>query len=209
MVLLTPVLFHLRFRSWLLDLIRWRWEGMEDVGWKWLINGGWELNNVMYHLEWENRDRREIQENEIIPKCFLGPEVRFFLFSWACFADLFFGEGLDSGENFIRTTGGVEWRDRGYRFSKLSRNMHVRDLAIRLFVESTGLLKNSMICQGTYFIFSLLFLCRLTYLYSLFLAEMLKYPYLLFNDINSFKLDEWVCNTELLLHHDVLNVNYS
>ena len=45
-----------------------------------------------------------------------------------------------------------------------------------------------------YFIFSLLFPYRLTYLYSWFLAERLKYLYLLFDDTNS--LDEWVCNTE-------------
>ena len=69
--------------------------------------------------------------------------------------------------------------------------MHVRDLVIlRLFVESTDLLNNSMICQGIYFIFYLLFPYGLTYLYSLFLlAETLKYRYLLF-DYN--ELDEWV-----------------
>ena len=50
--------------------------------------------------------------------------------------------------------------------------------------------------DGIYFIFSLLSPYRLTYLYSRFLAERLKYLYLLFDDTNSFKLDEWVCNTE-------------
>ena len=59
-----------------------------------------------------------------------------------------------------RTTGDVEWRDRGY---KLSRNMYVQDLVIRRFVESTGLLD-----------------------------DMPR----IFDDTNSFKLDEWVCSTE-------------
>ena len=49
-----------------------------------------------------------------------------------------------------------------------------------------------------YFIFSfqVLFNYQLTYLYSWFLAEKLKYLYLLFDDdTNPFKWDEWVCNT--------------
>ena len=68
-------------------------------------------------------------------------------------------------------------------------------MVIWLFVESTrtDLLNNlnSIICQGIYYICYLLFPSSygLTDLYSLFLAETLKYQYLLFDDK---ELDEWV-----------------
>ena len=49
--------------------------------WKWLINGSWEVDKVMYHQEWENRYRTHQREIRIIPKWFLRPEVRrFYLF---------------------------------------------------------------------------------------------------------------------------------
>ena len=53
----------------------------------------WESRGKQYHLEleWENRDRREIQESEIIPKCALRPEVRIFsLFFRELFLLIFF-----------------------------------------------------------------------------------------------------------------------
>ena len=43
-------------------------ERMEDVEWEWLKNGNREVDKVMYDLEWENRNRREIRESNIIPQ---------------------------------------------------------------------------------------------------------------------------------------------
>ena len=86
-------------------------------------------------------------------------------------------------------------------FFKLLRNTHVRDMVIRLFVESTTVMvfNNLMKCQGIilfYFILFYFITLALNPVYSWFLAETLKYLYLLFDDTDSFKLDEWVFNTE-------------
>ena len=86
-------------------------------------------------------------------------------------------------------------------FFKLLRNTHVRGMVIRLFVESTTVMvfNNLMKCQGIilfYFYFILFITLALNPVYSWFLAETLKYLYLLFDDTDSFKLDEWVFNTE-------------
>ena len=92
------------------------------------------------------------------------------------------------------------------RCSKLFKNIRVRNMVIRLFVGSLDLfsLNNLMICQGTFFLSLIFFFfpsgSPLTLIFGLldswFLAETLKYMYLLFDDVNSFKLDEWVFNTE-------------
>lgn len=85
------------------------------------------------------------------------------------------------------------------RFFKLSRNIRVQDMGMRVFKRLMQILfTHSMICQGinlslsydngTNFLFFSV--------YSWFLAETLKYLYLLFDDINSISLDKWVFNTE-------------
>lgn len=51
---------------------------MEEVRLEWLIKVSWEVDKVMYHLERESRDWKEILESEITRKCFLRPEVREF-----------------------------------------------------------------------------------------------------------------------------------
>ena len=155
------------------------------------MNGNWEVDKVMYDLEWENRNRREIQESKIIPQ--IHPQT------WGkkifpVFRELFwliFFLGGKGGVGLSRVFYHVEDYCRWIvvmKISKLSRNMHIWDLVIRLFVESTGLL-NSMICQGTY---SLLFSLSA----NLFIQIQA-----------SFKLDEWAFDTELearpLFQHDV------
>ena len=88
-------------------------------------------------------------------------------------------------------------------FSKLSRNTHVRNMAIRAFVlVSVGrMLKNLIKCQGTfllYLFFPVIYIGvnESQLFYSWFLAETLKYLYLLFDETNSYPLDRWVFNTE-------------
>ena len=85
-------------------------------------------------------------------------------------------------------------------FSKLSKNIHVRNMVIRaLKVSVRGRFKNLMICRGMCYYYYpycigikfLLFLKK-----SWFLAETLKYLYLLFDDTDSYPLDKWVFNTE-------------
>jgi hypothetical protein len=38
---------------------------MENVGWKWSMNGNWEVDKV-YPLEWENLNQKGMLKNEII-----------------------------------------------------------------------------------------------------------------------------------------------
>ena len=118
--------------------------GEEDVEKKWLINGSWEVDKVMYHLEWENRDlthQRDSDYTQALPQTW-GKKILSFFVSLFCWS-FFLGGWLDSKEYFIM------WRTAGngeivvMLIFKLSRNMRVRDLVIWLFVESTGLLNNS------------------------------------------------------------------
>ena len=86
-------------------------------------------------------------------------------------------------------------------FTKLWRNIHVRNMVIQAFVVlMSETLKNLMICQGKISFKSryklLLILFFFFSFFSWFLAETLKYLYLLFDDINSYPLDRWVFNTE-------------
>ena len=85
------------------------------------------------------------------------------------------------------------------KFSKLLRNTRVLDLVIRLFrYPMEEELVNMIICRGIYLYcnFNLFSLIDCLLVYSWFLAETLKYLYVLFDDSDSFKLDEWVFNTE-------------
>ena len=86
-------------------------------------------------------------------------------------------------------------------FSKLSKNIHVRNMVIRaLKVSVRERFKNLMICQGMYYPFfwggGLKILLFFKKKKSWFLAETLKYLYLLFDDTDSYPLDKWVFNTE-------------
>ena len=76
------------------------------------------------------------------------------------------------------------------KFSKLSRNMHVRDLVIQLFVESLGLLNNAIakVCN-----LSITFFSTMGYLFIGLVSSW--YLYLLFDDTNSLKWEEWVFDT--------------
>ena len=105
-----------------------------------------------------------------------------------------------------RTTGDVKWRERGYGiFQAIEKHARTRFgyTTVRGIDGLDGLVQQLddmpryiylFTCYTLFFPSPLVNLICL--LYSWFLAETLKYLYLLFDDTNSFKLDEWVFNTE-------------
>ena len=117
------------------------------------------------------------------------------------------GERLDSREYFImwRTTEDVEWRDRGYEIVQaIEKHARTRFGYLTVFgIDGPAQQLDDIPKYVIYLLPS--FLLWVTCLYSWFLAETLKYLYFLFDDINSFKLDEWVFDTETrpLFQHGV------
>ena len=97
-------------------------------------------------------------------------------------------------------------------FPSYREECRVRDLVIRLFVESTGLLNNSMIYPKVCNLFITSFLLWVTYLYCWFLAETLKYLYIscLMMPIRSNRKNGYLIrNLKLVLFSNMVsNVDY-
>ena len=180
---------------------------MEHVGWKWLIIGGWEVDKVMYHLEWEIRDQRAIRDSEA-----LRPEVRRFSLFFVSFFGWFFlggegGVGLSRVLRHVEDYGRCRM-DRSWLWDFLSYQetcmyeIWLYNCSWNGWVFSTTRLPKYVI----YLLPS--FLLWVSYSYSWFLAETLKYLYPLFDDTNSFKLDEWVIwyGSSSLIFNMTLNV---
>jgi mannosyl-oligosaccharide alpha-1,2-mannosidase len=99
-----------------------------------------------------------------------------------------------------RTTGDVKWRERGYGIFQAIEK-HARTKYGYTTVRGIdGVAVQQLDEMPRFNLISLLWLLLLTFIffvfYSWFLAETLKYLYLLFDDTSSFKLNEWVFNTE-------------
>ena len=168
MVLLTQVLFHMRIGSQVRTWSDERREGIEDVGWEWFKDGIREVDNLFHEL---------------------------FLLTF------FFGrQTSDCREYFIM-----------WRITTITGDVEIMVMRFPCYQETCtyeiwlfNCSWNRRACSTTrwyakvYVLFSPFFSpYQITYLYSWFLAETLKYLYLLFDDTNSFKLDEWVFDTEV------------
>ena len=100
-----------------------------------------------------------------------------------------------------RTTGDVKWRERGYGiFQAIEKHARTRYgyTTVRGIDDRHGVQQLDEMPRYYFilFYFILFITLALNPVYSWFLAETLKYLYLLFDDTDSFKLDEWVFNTE-------------
>lgn len=99
-----------------------------------------------------------------------------------------------------RTTGDVKWRERGYEiFRSINQNTRTQyGFTSVSNVDGEWTRQLDDMPRSVDFVESAwlsLTLYHLAYC-SYFLAETLKYLYLLFDDVNSFSLDRWVFNTE-------------
>ena len=103
-----------------------------------------------------------------------------------------------------RTTGDVKWRERGYRIyqaiEKHTRTKYGYTSIRGVNKQDVEKLDDMPRLFLFLFFFSFLFLffsvTNPSIVFSWFLAETLKYLYLLFDDTNSYPLDRWVFNTE-------------
>jgi mannosyl-oligosaccharide alpha-1,2-mannosidase len=98
-----------------------------------------------------------------------------------------------------RTTGDVKWRERGYGiFQAIEKHARTRFgyTTVRGIDGHHGVQQLDDMPRYNFILFITLPLTLFLCCYSWFLAETLKYLYLLFDDTDSFKLDEWVFNSE-------------
>ena len=129
---------------------------------------------MIYHLEWENRNQKEMRAEEIIilhTRVNGNSDLRFkkhpFFIFLTNFTDFFFFFffffHFRLSKVFLSCGGLLEilnGENGDIRFSNLSRNRHVRIMVMRAFVVSISIvLKNLMICQG---IFSFSFFSLIT-----------------------------------------------
>ena len=109
-----------------------------------------------------------------------------------------------------RTTGDVKWRERGYKMFQAIQKHTRTKYGYSTVRGITGSVQPQQLDDMPRYVFLFINFKKkffffpsgspLTLIFGLldswFLAETLKYMYLLFDDVNSFKLDEWVFNTE-------------